>query len=54
MKTSTINIITSFAVLVMFEQAIAGDIKVRAREHFDSHDPMILLLVITAAAHIVA
>ncbi|MCF6338377.1 MAG: hypothetical protein L3J84_10580 [Gammaproteobacteria bacterium] len=38
MKTSTSNIIIFFAVLVLFEQATAGDIKVRAREHFDFHD----------------
>ncbi len=38
MKPSMINFIVFFAVLVMLGQATAGDIKVRAREHFDFHD----------------
>ena len=38
MKAPIINAIVFFTVLVMFEQASASDIKVRAREHFDFHD----------------
>lgn len=38
MKTPTIKIIVFFAASVMLGQATAGDIKVRAREHFDFHD----------------
>jgi len=38
MKIPTINIIVFVAVSVMLGQAAAGDIKVRAREHFDFHD----------------
>ncbi|VAW89892.1 hypothetical protein MNBD_GAMMA18-2305 [hydrothermal vent metagenome] len=38
MKKLTINFIVAFIVLVMFEKVTAGDIKVRAREHFDFHN----------------
>jgi len=38
MNKSTIHFTVFFAALVIFEQATAGDIKVRAREHFDFHN----------------
>ncbi len=38
MKIPIINVIVFFTLLLMFEQAAAGDIKVRAREHIDFHD----------------
>ncbi len=38
MKISIINAVVFFVALVMLGQATAGDIKVRAREHFDFHD----------------
>jgi len=38
MKGLAVNSIVFFVALLVFEQATAGDIKVRAREHVDLHD----------------
>ncbi len=37
MKKSMLHFIVLFIVLSVFEQSAAGDLKVRAREHFDFH-----------------